>query len=66
MVPVEVYEELVARRRNAVRQGNASLRAEGYEPPAAIELIVDEWVHGRITAQEMEDRIADHYNLPPR
>jgi Antitoxin VbhA len=64
MVPVEVYEELVARRRKAIDRGNASLRAEGLEPPANIEVIVDEWVHGRITSTEMEEHIADLYGLP--
>lgn len=64
MVPAEVYEELIARRREAAADTNASLRAEGLHVSAAVEAIVDEWVHGRITSAEMEDRIADLYGLP--
>src|SRR5258706_3726445 len=45
MLSIDVYEELTARRRNAVAQGNASLRAEGMEPPPDIEIVVDQWVH---------------------
>ena len=64
MIPVEVYEELVARRRNVAADTAASLRAEGLHVSAAVEVIIDEWVHGRITSAEMEDRIAELYGLP--
>ena len=61
---IDVYDELIARRRDAVADGNASLRAEGYEPPADIEVIVDRWVHGQISTQEMEQQVATLYGLP--
>lgn len=63
MIPVEVYEELVARRRNVAADTAASLRAEGLHVSTAVEVIIDEWVHGRITSAEMEDRIAELYGL---
>ena len=43
MIPVDVYNELTARRRKAADQAAASVRAEGLAPPAAVELIIDEW-----------------------
>ncbi|MBX6752544.1 MAG: antitoxin VbhA family protein [Micromonosporaceae bacterium] len=58
MIPVEVYEELVASRRQAVAQGLGSLRAEGLDVSAQAEVIIDEWVHGRISTSEMEEQIA--------
>jgi hypothetical protein len=63
MIPVEVYEELVARRRDAVAQGNASLRAEGLHVSAQAEVIIEEWVHGRISTSEMEEQIAALHGL---
>ena len=64
MIPIEVYEELIARRRDYAADTAASLRAEGLRTSPDVEIIVDDWVHGRITSVEMEDRIADLYNLP--
>jgi hypothetical protein len=64
MLPVDVYEELVYKRRDAVAQGNASLAAEGLEPPGRIAIIVDEWVHGKISTEEMERGVAALYGLP--
>jgi PHD/YefM family antitoxin component YafN of YafNO toxin-antitoxin module len=64
MLPVDVYEELVYKRRDAVVQGNASLAAEGIEPPARIAVIVDQWVHGQISTEEMERGVAAMYGLP--
>lgn len=64
MLPIDVYHELTDRRRNAVAQGNASLRAEGLEPPPEIEIIVDQWVHGQISTAEMEEQVAGLYGRP--
>jgi PHD/YefM family antitoxin component YafN of YafNO toxin-antitoxin module len=63
MLSIDTYNELTNRRRNAVSQGNASLRAEGMAPPPNIEVIVDLWVHGQITTAEMEERVAAQYGL---
>lgn len=65
MIPVDVYEQLTTSRRNAVAQGNASLRAEGLEPPPEIEVIVDQWVHGQLSTSEMEDQVAALYQPRP-
>ena len=64
MIPIQVYEELTQRRLNAVAQGNASLRAEGLEPSPEITVIVDMWVHGQISTEEMERQVAVMHGLP--
>jgi hypothetical protein len=64
MIPVDVYFELTERRRNAVAQGTASLRAEGLEPPPEIQIIVEQWVHGQLSTEEMERQVAALYHLP--
>jgi hypothetical protein len=56
MIPVEVYEELT-QRDSAVAQALASLRAEGLKTTAGFNLIIDEWLHGRIDTDEMERRV---------
>lgn len=64
MLSVEVYEELTTRRRNAAAQAAASVRAEGLTPSAAVEVIIEQWVHGHLSAQEMEQQVAALYGLP--
>jgi PHD/YefM family antitoxin component YafN of YafNO toxin-antitoxin module len=61
IMSIDVYEELVARRRDAVAQAEASVRAEGGQPSPQAKIIIDEWVHGHISADEMEERIVDIY-----
>ena len=61
MLSIDTYHELIARRRNAVAQATASVRAEGLEPSPRSEVIIDRWVHGEISAQEMEDQLAAYY-----
>lgn len=63
MIPVEVYSELVERRLNAVAQADASLRVEGFFPPSGIQVIIDRWVHGEITADEMERQVGALYGV---
>ena len=63
MVSIDTYNELMARRRNAVAQGNASLRAEGVEPSAEAQAIIDRWVRGEISAEEMEQLLAARYGV---
>jgi PHD/YefM family antitoxin component YafN of YafNO toxin-antitoxin module len=64
MLSIDTYNELTNRRRNAVAQGRASLRAEGIAPPPEIEIVVNRWVHGEISSAEMEEQIAARYGLP--
>jgi len=61
MLSIDTYHELIARRRNAVAQATASARAEGLEPSGQAEVIIDHWVHGEISAEEMEERLAAVY-----
>jgi hypothetical protein len=63
MLPIDVYDELMQRRRRALDQAWASVRAEGLEPPGEIEVIVERWVHGEITAEEMERQVGALYGL---
>src|SRR5262245_34597186 len=63
MIPVEVYNELIERRRNAVTQADASLRVEGFTPPRDMDIIIDRWVHGEITADEMERQVGALYGV---
>jgi PHD/YefM family antitoxin component YafN of YafNO toxin-antitoxin module len=61
MLPVEVYDELMAQRRNAANQSLASLRLEGYTPNPAVEMIVERWVRGEITDGELERQVQALY-----
>jgi hypothetical protein len=61
IMSIDVYEELIARRREAVEDATASVRAEGGEPSGSAKVIIDEWVHGHISADQMEERIVDLY-----
>jgi PHD/YefM family antitoxin component YafN of YafNO toxin-antitoxin module len=61
MLPVSVYDELVRSRRQAYAQAEASVRVEGVVPPKDIEVIVERWMHGEITADEMERQVAALY-----
>lgn len=63
MLSIETYNELTNRRRNAAAQAAASTRAEGLEPSAQAEAIIDRWVHGEIGAQEMEQELAAIYGV---
>lgn len=63
VLPIEVYDELMQRRRSALDQAYASVRAEGLNPPTDIEFIVERWVHGEITADEMERQVEALYRV---
>jgi Antitoxin VbhA len=63
MIPIQVYEELTQRRLNAAADATASVRAEGLEPSTRSEIIIDQWVHGQISAEEMERQIAALHGL---
>jgi PHD/YefM family antitoxin component YafN of YafNO toxin-antitoxin module len=64
MIPADIYAELTAQRRNAADQAVASVRAEGLAPSAAVDIIIDNWVHGRISADEMEHQVHEMYGIP--
>jgi PHD/YefM family antitoxin component YafN of YafNO toxin-antitoxin module len=57
MLPVEVYDELMAHRQNAADQVAASLRAEGLTSSSSAQFIIEQWVHGKIDTPEMERQI---------
>jgi PHD/YefM family antitoxin component YafN of YafNO toxin-antitoxin module len=61
MLSIETYNELTDRRRSAVAQATASVRAEGLEPSAEAQEIIDRWTRGEINAEEMEQRLAARY-----
>ena len=56
MIPVDVYEDLT-QRDSALAQALGSLRAEGLTTSAGFNVIIEEWVHGRIDTDEMERRV---------
>ncbi len=61
MLSIDTYNELTSRRRNAAVQATASVRAEGLEPSAEAQEIIDRWVRGEITAEDMERQLAARY-----
>lgn len=63
MLPVEVYDELMAQRQNAADQSLASLRVEGYTHNPAVEVVIERWVHGEITDAEMEREVHALYGV---
>lgn len=63
MVPVEVYDELVAERASASANAVGSLRAEGLEPSAEASAISARWVAGEITTAEMRRQIRALHGL---
>jgi len=61
MVPVEVFDELIAERAHAVIEAAASLRAEGLEPDADVTAISDRWSRGEISITQMRGLIRRLY-----
>jgi len=57
MVPVEVYDELIAERSQAVDDAVGSLRAEGLAAGAEAAAITERWGRGEITTSEMRQMI---------
>ncbi|MFG1921616.1 type II toxin-antitoxin system Phd/YefM family antitoxin [Cryptosporangium sp. NPDC048952] len=59
VVPIEVYDELVAeraRRENAIAQADASIRAEGLATSPEADAITDRWKCGEISTAEMRSQ----------
>lgn len=63
MLPVAVYDELMAKRQSAADQVAASLRVEGFTPSPAAQFIIEQWVHGKIDTAEMERRVKELHGI---
>jgi PHD/YefM family antitoxin component YafN of YafNO toxin-antitoxin module len=63
MLPVSVYDELVRRRRSAAEQSRASMAAESSFPSPQVDVIVERWVHGEITDEQMEREVHELYGI---
>ena len=56
LLPVDVYEELT-QRDSIVAQALGSLHAEGLATSDGANIIIEQWVHGKIDTDEMERRV---------
>ena len=63
VVPVEVFDELIADRARAVIAALGSLRAEDLAPEAEVEAIATQWAGGEISAAQMRARVRRLYGL---
>ncbi|RIQ20265.1 antitoxin VbhA family protein [Jiangella rhizosphaerae] len=63
VVPVEVYDELVAARSRAVSDAVASLRAEGLAPSEGADAIAEQWTRGEISTEQLRRRIRELHGL---
>lgn len=61
MVPVEVFDELIAERARSVAQAAASVRAEGLVVDADAEAITERWARGEISTAQMRDMVRRLY-----
>jgi antitoxin (DNA-binding transcriptional repressor) of toxin-antitoxin stability system len=59
VVPVEVYDELVADRSAAAAEAAASLRAEGLTTSPEADAITHRWARGEISTAAMRAMIRD-------
>jgi Antitoxin VbhA len=57
MVPVEVYDELIAERSGSMDQAAGSLRAEGLTASPEATVITEQWASGEITTREMRQLV---------
>lgn len=57
MVPVEVYDELIAERWRVVDDAVGSLRAEGLTTDSEASAITERWARGEITTAQMRQMI---------
>lgn len=57
VMPIAVYDELIAERQQSAESAFASLRLEMAHPSMDVRLITDQWVHGEITTAEMREQI---------
>lgn len=61
VIPVAVYDELIAEREQSAAAALASLRVETVYPSMDARVITDQWVHGKITTSEMREQIKRLY-----
>jgi hypothetical protein len=61
VMPIAVYDELIAERATSAASALASLRLEMVYPSADVQVITDQWVHGKITTAELRDQIKRLY-----
>lgn len=59
MLPVEVYDELVASRAEALASAAGSSRAEGLEASLGAKAIMQRWSRGEISEARMLELIAE-------
>ncbi|GAA1654578.1 antitoxin VbhA family protein [Catellatospora bangladeshensis] len=64
MVPVEVFDELIAERARSVMQAAASVRAEGLVVEADVEAITERWARGEISTAQMREQVRRLYDAP--
>jgi hypothetical protein len=64
MVPVALFDELVAERAQSLVQAAGSLRAEGLEPSVAVQEIADRWARGELSTTEMRTAVRRLYGVP--
>jgi hypothetical protein len=65
LVPYHRYHALMgALRTLAADEARASVRADGLEPGPEIDPILNDWIRGRITAEQMRERVRAVYGDP--
>jgi hypothetical protein len=64
VVPVEVFDELISERARSLTQAAGSLRAEGLQASAEVELITERWARGEISSAQMRDLVRRLYDVP--
>ncbi|WP_144127443.1 antitoxin VbhA family protein [Catellatospora sichuanensis] len=63
MVPVEVFDELIAERARSIAQAAASVRAEGLVVESDVEAITEQWARGELTTAQMREMVRRLYSL---
>jgi len=53
IVPVEVFDDLIATRTRALASARGSLRAEGLVAPSEAEEVMNRWANGEISNAQM-------------
>jgi antitoxin (DNA-binding transcriptional repressor) of toxin-antitoxin stability system len=61
VIPIAVYDELIAERERSAASALGSLRVESVFPSIDVRVITDQWVHGKITTAEMREQIKRLY-----
>ncbi|MFD0592926.1 antitoxin VbhA family protein [Catellatospora coxensis] len=64
MVPVEVFDELIAERARSITEAAASVRAEGLVVDSDTEAITEQWARGEISTAQMREMVRRLYGAP--